>query len=311
MQNIFLSIAPIFLLIVLGHGLRRGGIPSFEFWNMNDKLVYWVLMPALLFSKISTTHVESGLVGSFAVVILGGFGVAVVFALVSARALGMKGPVASSLLQGVTRHNTFIALAVAESLFGPEGLALAAMGTALLIPTTNVTVVALMVGLLRKRGQGGAVRAILHDLARNPLLLAVGVGILANLGGTGRIPVVHEIADLLGGAALPIVLLCVGANIRPRAMAAAMAPTVISMLGKMVVFPAAILLLALAMGLSPTETLVAVLFGAVPTAASGYTLARQMGGDAPLMAAMITLQAVLALVTLPLTVVLVQGLLGP
>jgi predicted permease len=311
MQDVFLSIIPIFLLIVLGHGLRRGGIPSFEFWNLNDKLVYWVLMPALLFSNISTTHVESALVGSFAVVVLGGFAVAVVFALVSARVLGMGGPVASSLLQGATRHNTFIALAVAERLFGPEGLALAALGTALLIPATNVTVVALMVGLLRKRGEGGAVRAILRDLARNPLLLAVGVGIAANLGGTGRIPVVHEVADLLGGAALPIVLLCVGANIRLRAMAAAMVPTLMSMLGKMVVFPAAILLLALAMGLSPMETLVAMLFGAVPTAAAGYTLARQMGGDAPLMAAMITLQTVLALVTLPLTVVLVQGLLGP
>ena len=55
MQDVFLSVIPIFLLIVLGHGLRRGGIPSFEFWNLNDKLVYWVLMPALLFSKISAT----------------------------------------------------------------------------------------------------------------------------------------------------------------------------------------------------------------------------------------------------------------
>jgi malonate transporter len=311
MLDIFLSIIPIFLLIVLGHGLRRGGIPSFDFWNMNDKLVYWVLMPALLFSKISTTHVESALVGSFAVVILGGFAVAVVFALISARVLGMDGPVASSLLQGVTRHNTFIALAVAERLFGPEGLALAALVTALLIPTTNITVVALMVGQLRKPGEGGAARAILRDLARNPLLLAVGVGILVNLGGTGRIPVLHEVADILGGAALPIVLLCVGANIRLRAMATSLVPTLLSMLGKMVVFPAAILGLALALGLTQTETLVAVLFGAVPTAASGYTLARQMGGDAPLMAAMITLQTVLALVTLPLTVVLVQGLLEP
>jgi malonate transporter len=214
-------------------------------------------------------------------------------------------------LQGVTRHNTFIALAVAERLFGPEGLALAALVTALLIPTTNITVVALMVGQLRKPGEGGAARAILRDLARNPLLLAVGVGILVNLGGTGRIPVLHEVADILGGAALPIVLLCVGANIRLRAMATSLVPTLLSMLGKMVVFPAAILGLALALGLTQTETLVAVLFGAVPTAASGYTLARQMGGDAPLMAAMITLQTVLALVTLPLTVVLVQGLLEP
>ncbi|MFQ5567440.1 MAG: AEC family transporter [Paracoccaceae bacterium] len=311
MQDIFLSIAPIFLLIVLGHGLRRCGIPSFEFWNLNDKLVYWVLMPALLFSKISAIHVESALVGAFAVVVLGGFAAAVAFALVSARLHGMAGPVASSLLQGAARHNTFIALAVAGRLFGPEGLALAAVGTALLIPITNVTVVALMVGLLRKPGEGSAVRAILRDLARNPLLLAVGAGALVNLGGTGTIPVVHEVADLLGRAALPIVLLCVGANIRFRGMAAALGPTVMSMLGKMAVFPAAILGLALALGLSPAETLVAALFGAAPTAASGYTLARQMGGDAPLMAAMITLQTVLALVTLPLTVALVQGLAGP
>ncbi len=311
MLDIFLSIVPIFLLIVLGHALRRGGIPSFDFWNMNNKLVYWVLMPALLFSKISTTQLEAGLVGSFAVVILGGFAAAVGCALVSARALGMDVPVASSLLQGVTRHNTFIALAVAERLFGPEGLALAALVTALLIPTTNITVVSLMVALLRKRGDVSTIRAILHDLTRNPLLLAVGVGIAVNLGGTGRIPVVHEVAELLGGAALPIVLLCVGANIRLRAMAAAVAPTLLSMLGKMEVFPATILLLALAIGLSPTETLVAVLFGAVPTAPAGYSLARQMGGDAPLMAAMITLQTVLALVTLPLTVVLVKQLLGP
>jgi len=52
-SNVFLPIAPIFALIVLGHLLRRGGIPNVEFWNLNDKLVYWVLMPALLFYKVS------------------------------------------------------------------------------------------------------------------------------------------------------------------------------------------------------------------------------------------------------------------
>ena len=59
MITILLSIAPIFLLIVLGHLLRRGGIPSFDFWNLNDKLVYWVLFPSLLFHEmeIGRAHV--------------------------------------------------------------------------------------------------------------------------------------------------------------------------------------------------------------------------------------------------------------
>lgn len=310
MADIFIAIAPIFLVIALGHGLRRGGIPSVEFWNLNDRLVYWVLMPALLFGKISTTTIESSLVGAYAVVILGGFAAAVAFALLAARLAGLAPPVATSVLQGAARHNTFVALAVAGRLMGEEGLALAALGTALLIPTTNITVVALMTVMLREAGAGSATRAILADLARNPLLIAVLAGLAFNLAGLAPVPVLHDVAFLLGGAALPIVLLCVGANIRVRAMAASALPTALSIAGKMAVFPTVILVLARVMGLGPRETLVAFLFGAVPTAASGYTFARQMGGDAPLMAAIITIQTALAFLTLPAMVALVRWLVG-
>jgi predicted permease len=41
----------------------------------------------------------------------------------------------------------------------------------------------------------------------------------------------------------------------------------------------------------------------VPTAAASYILARQMGGDAPLMAEIATLQTVLAMLTMPLILV--------
>ncbi len=301
MLDTIFSIAPIFVLIVLGHLLRRGGIPSFEFWNLNDKLVYWVMFPALLFFKMSTLEISTELIGSYAVVILGGFLGAVLFSLLSAKALKLDSPAASSLLQGSVRHNTFIALAVAERLFGAEGLALAALATALLIPTTNLTVVPLMTWLLRKPGDRGVLKAVLQDLSRNPLLLAVGFGIVVNVSEVGRIPIIHEVTEILGGAALPVILLCVGANIRVRAMAASAVPTIASMIVKLILWPLLIVLLAQLMGLSETATMVALLFGAVPTAATGYTLARQMGGDAPLMAAIITLQTTLSFITLPLT----------
>ncbi len=309
MLEILLSISPIFVLIILGHGLRRGGIPSIEFWNQNDRLVYWVLFPALLFVKMSSLKISTDLIGSYALVIIGGFFGAVLFSLLCGRILRLQAPAASSLLQGSTRHNTFIALAVAERLYGTEGLALAALSTALLIPVTNVTVVTLMTTMLQKPGAQSVTKAVFRDLARNPLLLAVTLGIGVNSAGIGRIPVVHDIAEILGGAALPVMLLCVGANLRVRAMAAAAVPTLASMLGKMLVLPVLLLILAQALELSPETTLVALLFGAVPTAASGYTLARQMGGDAPLMAAMITLQTALSLITLPLTVLLATAYL--
>ncbi len=315
MLDILLSIAPIFILIVLGHLLRRGGIPSFEFWNLNDKLVYWVLMPALLFNKTSTIELQPSVVGAYAVVILGAFAAAAAFGLLASKAAGLDGPVASSVLQGAARHNTFIALAVAERLYGTDGLAIAAVATSLLIPTTNVTMVTGMVWLVRGPDEKRILRSILRDLARNPLILSVGAGVAWNVFGAnifdrGEIPVVHDVARLLGAAALPVVLLCVGANIRIRAMAASALPLGISSVGKLVVFPLAIVILAQVMDLNQTETLVALLFGAVPTASSAYTLARQLGGDAPLMAAIVTVQTALAFVTLPLTMALAARLLG-
>jgi len=313
MSDIFLSIAPIFALIVLGHLLRRGGIPNTEFWNLNDRLVYWVLMPALLFHKTSTIELTPELVGSYAVVIPGALACAIVFSLLATGLLRLPGPVASSVLQGASRHNAFIALAVAERMYGTEGLALAALAMALLIPVTNISVVTLVVIQVRDRDDGGGfaqvTRAVLKDLARNPLLLSVTLGLSVNVAGIGEIPVLHEVAGILGKAALPIVLMCVGANIHLRAMASSVLPVFVSCLGKIIVFPLAIVFLSQLMGLSETETFVALLFGAAPTASSAYTLARQMGGDAPLMAAIVTIQTALSFLTLPFTVMLAQRLL--
>ena len=311
MLNILLSIAQIFLLLVLGYLLRRNGIPSIEFWNLNDRLVYWVLFPALLFNNTSTIDLSGDLLSAFAVTIYTGFGAAVVFALVSSRVTKLSGPTASSVLQGAARHNSFIALAVAERLIGAEGLALAALVTALLIPVTNITVVTLMVVLIRGGGASRTiVNAVLRDLARNPLLIAVFLGIGANLLGLTSIPIVHDMTKILGAAALPIMLLCVGATIRLRAMTSAGLPVALSVVGKQLVFPALILVAAQFVDLSQTALLVLIFYGAAPTAASAYTLARQMGGDAPVMATIITVQTALAFVTLPLTVILVQWMQG-
>lgn len=308
--DIILSIAPIFLLIVLGYGLRRRGFPTVEFWNLNDKLVYWVLFPALLFSKTSTITLSSDKLLSDALVIYSGFGSAVLFALLVGKLFRFSGPVSSSVLQGAARHNAFIALAVAERLFGNQGLSQAALVAALLIPITNIVVVTLMVVLIHGTGQKGVIRSILRDLVRNPLLIAVVLGVGLNMLRVTPIPVIDDLTDILGRGALPIMLLGVGANIRVRYMGKIGFPTFVSIVGKMLVFPTMIIVVAQAIGFSELATMVALIFGTVPTAASANTLARQMGGDAHLMSTIITIQTALSFLSLPLSVALVQQLLS-
>ena len=309
MVEVLFAISPVFLLIVLGHLLRRGGIPNVEFWNLNDKLVYWVLMPALIFHKTSTNTFSADLVGSYATVVMGAFFCAVVFSLALAAVFKLPAPAMTSVLQGGARHNTFIALAVAGKVFGPEGLALAVLVTALLIPVTNLTVVPCMTVILSGADRKHLIGQVLRDLGRNPLLAAVLLGTTLNLSGIGEIPVLHQSAALLGNAALPIVLMCVGANLRIRAMQSSLVPVLISSAGKLILFPLVIVFLSQWLGLSALETSVALLFGAAPTASAAFTLARQMGGDAPLMAAIVTIQTVLAFVTMPLTLQLADQFL--
>lgn len=309
MLGIAVAIAPVFLMILAGHALRRGGIPSIEFWNLNDRLVYWVLMPALFYRQISTADLGAEPLGPYATALCAGFFVATAFGWGAARGAGYGAEVASSVVQGAARFNTFVALAIAEALHGKPGLQLAVLAAALLVPVVNVTIVTLLTVMLSRDG-GNLVRAALRDLARNPLILSIAAGLVANLAGLGGLPVIAETAGLLGAAALPIMLLCVGANLRVRGMQASLGPVALASAGKLAVFPAAMLAALLIVPPGALAAEVALIFGALPTGVAAYTLARAMGGDAPLMAAIITVQTGLAFLTIPLTLTLGARLLG-
>ncbi|MFT6073493.1 MAG: putative permease [Yoonia sp.] len=302
MLTTFLAIAPVFALILMGYGLRRGGIPSTEFWNLNDRLVYWVLMPALFFAKISAADLSGGL-GDYAALLYAGFFTAIFCGWLFGR--GSAAPQASSLLQGSARFNTFIGLAIAEAVFGAAGLQIAVLGSALLVPVVNVTVVTLMT---RQLGGGG--KSILLGLAKNPLILSICAGVLFNLAGLNEVPVLHEMARILGAAALPIMLLCVGANLKLRGLTGSVRIISFSLIGKFLINPAAVIIAALLIKADPLTFQVALIFAALPTGVASYTLAREMRGDAPLMAAIITTQTLISFATLPLTLLIGQTLLS-
>ncbi len=304
MFSIALLIAPIFSLLIVGNLLRRHGVLTMEFWRLNDRLVYWVLMPSLLFYKTSTAEYDPELVGTFATVILGSFLCVLCYGILIWRMSFFSGAVSSSILQGSLRHNTFVALALTERLYGAEGLALGTLASAMLIPTTNFSVVSLMVVMTSNNKDQNIFMAITRDLARNPLLLAVLAGFACNFMFDGELPVLHDVTRILGQGTLPITLLSVGASIRIKQMAADWKPMSFAIIGRMILFPLATFIIAEYMGLTEMQTMIALIFASVATASASFTLANQMNGDAPLMAAIITFQTCLTFVTIPITLTL-------
>lgn len=301
MLTTILSILPIFLLIALGLGLRKGGIPSADFWQMNDKLVYWVLMPCLIFNKISLTNFTQLELGPFAFTVLGGLVAALVYSWTAAKAANLTPQANTSILQGCVRHNSFLVLALATSLFGPEGLQIAVLCTALAVPVTNILVVSSMVTMLQRNNSRSLILAIIKDLLRNPLIISITFGLLANVMIDNEIPVIHEFTRILGQGALPITLLSVGASLRIKVMSASIFPLALAFSGKMLIFPAVVFALGSYFDLPKDMFQVAILYALVPTGAAAYTLSVQMKGDAPLMAAIVTLQTLASLVTIPLS----------
>ena len=301
--EIFLLISPVFILIILGSFLRRIGVPDLSFWHISDKLIYWVLIPALLFHHVSQITLSSTMLANYAVVILSGLFVVTTLSFIAGKLFGYTPQIWTSVMQGAARHNAFIALAIAGSLFGNKGLALGAIFMVILIPVINIVIVSVMTSTLNQEvgnNSRPSIFDVLFELIKNPFILAIATGLVISFVDAERIIIIHETTGLLGSAALPIMLLSIGANIKIREISSAITPIIIASVLKLLVFPIVVFFVSKSMNLSLFETTIAVIFAAVPTAASSYSLAKQFGAETQLMTSIITIQVALSFITIPI-----------
>lgn len=306
MITVALAILPVFLLIFLGTFLFRTGLLNSEFWAAAERLTYSLLFPALIVATLAKGRLTAGEVLPMVGAIDGAILFMALLALALKPMLRLSGPELGSFVQAVVRMNTYLGLAVTMALFGADGLAKAAIAVAAIVPLVNVLCVTVLV---RWGERDGRVRPhLLGQLLRNPLVLASALGIGLNLSGVGLPPVLGPMLEILGRSALALGLLAVGAALDLGAVRRGGALLGVSALLKLLVLPALTLLACLLLGVEGSALGVAVLFNALPTASTAYILARQLGGDHRLMAAMITGQTAISMLTIPLVLgFLVEG----
>ena len=300
--QIFLLVSPVFLLIILGNFLRRIKVPDISFWEINDKLCYWVLIPALLFHYISQINLSSEMLYSYSVIIYVGFFIAILTVLILGKLLGYPPERWTSILQGAVRQNAFIALAITGSLFGDEGLKIASIFMLIYVPSINIIIVTTMVMNFSqsKNVSKNEFITVFIELSKNPFILAMIAGLIFSIAQSEKLKVIIDTSGLLGSAALPIMLLTIGAKIKVRDLALTITPIIISNFLKLLALPLIAFFVANYLGLSEIEVVVAVIFAAVPTAVSSHTLARQFGADDQLMTSIITTQVILSFITIPI-----------
>lgn len=299
MTAILLGVLPVFAVIALGWALKASRFIPVESWPPIERITYFVFYPGFLMPAVWKADFSSLSAGPLGIATVGGVSIVAVGVLAVRPLLkGIDGPAFTSVFQGALRWNTFVFLPLAALVFGPAGASLGAMVMGALIPAINVMCVLVMSRW--GHGQDGQVRGALIGLARNPVLWGCGVGALFNLLHVPKVEVVMNALGLLSDAALAMGLVTAGAGLsfayvrRRQGLIAAVSAV------KLLVLPVIMWSLCRLAGGDETARGVALLVGSAPGAAASYVLARQMGGDAPLMAGVVAFTTAASLVTIPL-----------
>lgn len=291
---------PAFGLLVLGAVLRWRLLRDGAVWAGIERLVFYVLMPCLLASAIASVDLAALPIGGMAlsiwIALLVGTGLSVGLA----RLARCDHAAMTSVLQGGIRFNNLMGFAVTVGLYGAAGVGLAAVTTGLIVPFVQVvTTLAFALGPQPAGARRLRWGRVLRQVALNPLFLGCVAGFVAAALG-GLPPGVLPTAKALGQAAIALGLLSVGAALTWGALRARPGLQAVTCVLKLGVMPMLTLLLGRAFGLDAESLAVALIFMALPTATTSYVMARAMGGDAPLMAALTTSEHILAVATLPL-----------
>lgn len=293
---ILLALAPVAFLVALGHGLKRTAFIADGFWPQAERLCYYILLPALFMHGLASAKMQSLPVFPLAGTLIGAT-VLVAVALVLARPwMRVDGAGFTSVFQGGVRFNNYVGVSLAAGLYGAKGIALAAVCNAAIVPTVNLLCVLVFAryGSVRLSG-----KALVRQIMTNPLVVACVIGIAMQAAGVQVPAVIEPAVRALGAASMPLGLLCVGAALNFEGVRSWAQPVFVSSAFKFLAMPVLTLVVGHAIGLTDAALVVASLFQALPTASSSYIMARQLGGDASLMAGITAAQTVLAAAAMP------------
>lgn len=310
MLAIINTIGPLAVIVCLGALLRCSRFLPDTFYESTNRLIYWIGLPCLLFSKLVASRVNSGSALALVAVLYSAtlLGLIVAYG-VGGLLLRLKRPALGAFVQGTWRGNlAYIGVPVIVYVMqsrgvddGGQTVALAVLGLGALAAFFNVLAVLVLI-----HGQEGAhdsvPRALKHagyKTITNPLVVAC----VAGLAGSAMLPsglplVLDRSFAAISGMVLPLALLGVGAQLSWRNVGTVFRPALAAALLKTVAIP----LLGYGVGrlfALPADAMrVVLVFCACPTAVMSYVMAEQMKNDAELAAGIVALSVVLSLVTM-------------
>ena len=302
MENLIISvhaILPMFLVMALGYGARcLGWIRREEILNIN-KIAFRIFLPCLLFYNVYCSDLSGSfdplLIASAVGGVLLSFALALGYTLLTEKLPERRGV----MIQGMFRSNYVImGIPVATALLGADQLGTVSILIAIIVPIFNMV----------SRGQKPKPLHILGQIAKNPLVIASVLGVLA-LVAKIRLPyVLEKTVQSVSGIASPLQLFLLGAFFQFSGLRRYARELTAVVAAKLIVFPGLFLGLGALLGFRDAAFVSLLGVFASPTAVNSFTMAQQMGGDAELAGDTVVVTSAVSMLTMFLWVFLFKSL---
>lgn len=312
MNNLILSfeiIMPLFLYMLVGFAARKFGFLSQELNEGINKLMFRVFLPVLLFKTLylgdlsgfaSATFIPYTMIGTTLNFLL-------LFALFSKLEKDL--PKRGALVQGAFRGNSILyGLPIAISIFGDGNTAEIALVLAALIPVYNILSVFVLElcgnAAVDKTSQGRTAFASIEwssigkSIAKNPLIIATLIGLLANLSGIELPIYVQKSVSGIAGIVTPLAFVLLGATFNFSSAMAEKKSIIIASMFKLVLAPLIFLALPILWGWSGKAIASVLIAFGTPTAVSSFPMAKAMNCDADLAGEIIVVTTAASMVTM-------------
>lgn len=292
MELLNFSVIPIFFLILLGYFFKKISFPSNDFWPLADKLTYFLLMPTLLIISLKDANLallDINLILSLVLPIC----VIAIFLIILNKIIPTSNGSFTSIMQGATRFNTYIFLALCGSLYGNFGLEIASLLMSFVIIFLNVLNITFY--LIYQDSSKINIKYFFESIFKNPLIIACILGIFINIFKISIPIFLDKSMQILSSAALVFGILSIGFALVLNDFRSSLKDIFNSSFAKFILFPALTLFFCKILNIDEKIIPILILFSIMPTATSAFILARQLGGNYKLMGAIITIQTLISM----------------
>ncbi len=306
MSAVFVNVAPVFLLILIGWVVARTGLLREQTGDALAEFVFKIALPTLIFRTLAEAHFQGASPFRLWLAYFGGVAITWTAGHLIARRFFARdakiGVIAG--MSAAFANNVFIGLPLVGRSVGDDGIVAISILLAIHLPLMMIAGTILMEHAASKvdgggrRGIGSVLKQVGANLARNPLVIALSVGIAYNMSGLGALPVViksvvDQIASVTAGAAL----ISLGMTLRKYPIRGHLSLAVVLAVLKLLLLPGSVFVLAYMLGLSKPWMAAMVLTSSVPTGINAWIIATRFQSGSGLAASVISITTILGVVS--------------